>query len=238
MKANHIEFVGLFQGENVTQIQKNQDSLEYFDISPEISALTAIFPGDTQFSRKINMSFEASDNLSLSDITTTVHIGAHTDAPSHYHISGDSIEKRKLHYYMGPCQIITVDTRGGERILPEDLLKLGIEIKCPRVLFKTNSFPDPNKWNNDFTSLSPELIKMLNEQDVILVGLDTPSVDPATDQELSSHKAIYASDMAILEGVVLKDVPDGRYNLIALPLKIKNADASPVRAILTPLEKQ
>jgi arylformamidase len=222
----------------VTQIQKNHNSLEYYDISPEISALTAVFPGDTQFSRKINMSFEGSDHLDLSEITTTVHIGAHTDAPSHYHGSGSSIEKRKLHYYMGPCQIVTVEKNSGERILPEDLEKLNIIIKQPRVLFKTNSFPDPNKWTDAFVSLSPELIKMLHQSGVILVGIDTPSVDPATDQGLSSHKEIFESDMAILEGVVLSEVPDGDYNLIALPLKIKNADASPVRAILTQLENK
>lgn len=231
MKANHIEFEGLFQGENVTQFQKKEDSQEYYDISPEISAETAVFPGDTQFSRQLNMSFDDKNHLDLSQITTTVHIGAHTDAPSHYDAKGESIDQRNLLLYMGPCQIISINKKAGERILPEDLKT---EILTPRVLFKTNSFPDPNKWNDDFNSLSPELIKILAEKGVRLVGLDTPSVDPADDKSLSSHKAIHENDMAILEGVILSDVPDGFYNLIALPLKIKNADASPVRAILIP----
>jgi arylformamidase len=217
----------------VTQIQKNQDSVNYYDISPEISVDTAVFPGDTQFSRRMNMSFVDKNHLDLSEITTTLHIGAHTDAPSHYDAEGESIEKRNLLLYMGPCQIITVEKKLGERVFPEDIKQ---EIQAPRVLFKTNSFPDPNKWNDDFNSLSAELINFLSDKGVRLVGLDTPSVDPATDSELCAHKEIYKKSMAILEGVILESVPDGIYNLIALPLKIKNADASPVRAILIPWE--
>jgi arylformamidase len=216
----------------VTQIHKKEDSQQYYDISPEISANTAVFPGDTQFSRQMNMSFDEKNHLDLSQITTTVHIGAHTDAPSHYDAKGESIEKRNLLLYMGPCQVISVDKNPEERIVPEDFK---IEIQTPRILFKTNSFPDPNKWNNDFNSLSPALIHFLAEKNVKLVGLDTPSVDPASDKSLASHKAIYENNMAILEGVILSEVPDGIYNLIALPLRIKNADASPVRAILIPM---
>ena len=232
--ANHIEFGVLFQGENVSQNQKVPVSKDFFDISPEISSNTAVFPGDTVFTRTENLSFSAGNHLDLSEVTSTVHIGAHTDAPSHYHPEGESIDQRDLKFYIGPCQVMTVKVAPGDRISPDDL---PVPVKAPRVLFRTNSFPDPNKWNQDFNSLGPSLIDFLNDRGVRLVGIDTPSVDPADDQKLSSHKAIYQADMAILEGIVLTDVPDGQYHLIALPLKIKGADASPVRAILLPLEE-
>ena len=203
----------------------------YIDISPLLHAQSAVFPGDTVFTHTVNMSIKTGDNLDLSDIKTTLHIGAHADAPSHYHRKGESIEQRNLSLYMGEAQVIEVNLPRGERIQVSDLK---VSIKAPRVLFKTHSFPNPDSWNEDFNSLSPELIVHLHSLGVLLVGIDTPSVDPATDRELPSHQALFKTNMAVLEGIVLSDAPEGLYDLIALPLKIVGGDASPVRAILLP----
>ena len=204
-------------------------NLKIFDISPEISPSIAVFPGDTQFSRSELMSTKKGEHLTLSSITTTVHLGAHTDAPNHYHKDGCDIASRELEYYMGKCQVIDVKIARNKRILPSDIKT---EITAPRVLFKTSSFPDPNSWNNDFNALSAELVEFLAEKNVKLIGIDTPSVDLANDKELEAHLAIYKNNMAILEGVILSDVEPGNFKLVAPPLKIKGADASPVRAIL------
>ncbi len=189
----------------------------------------AVFPGDTEYENSYLMSFEKGDHLSLSKIQTTVHLGAHADAPSHYHASGVSIEARDLNLYLGRAQVITVTEKRGHRI---GLSDIKTEILAPRVLFKTNSFPDPDHWNNDFMALSIELIRHLHQKGVRLVGIDTPSVDLADDKILEVHNEIYRSDLAILEGIVLSEVPDGVYELIALPLKLKGAEASPLRAVL------
>lgn len=202
---------------------------QVLDISPEISSETAVFPGDTSFSQEFLLEIKNGKNLDLSTIKSTVHIGAHTDAPSHYNLNGRSIEKQSLHYYMGPVQIIELPTRMGARIYPKDIQ---VEIVSTRVLFKTNSFPNPNKWNDDFMALSVELIEFLADKKVILVGIDTPSIDLSQDTKLESHSAVYKNNMAILEGVVLQNVIEGLYDLICLPLKIKGSDASPVRAVL------
>ncbi len=204
--------------------------MKLIDISPVISPNTAVFPGDTPFSRKELMTFRDGSHLDLSSITTTVHIGAHTDAPSHYHPDGQTMESRDLSYYYGPCQVIEVHLDANQRILPEHIKSKTLETE--RILFKTNSFPDPNTWRDDFNSLSPELIEFLTQRGVRLVGIDTPSVDPANAKDLLSHKAIYEHDMAILEGIFLEKVQEGIYTLMAFPLRIKNADASPVRAVL------
>lgn len=202
------------------------------DITPEIREDIAVFPGDTSFHRDEILSFKNGNNLVLSSIKTTVHLGAHTDAPSHYHADGVSMEKVSLETYIGECQVIEVKNKV-ERIGVKDICE---DINAPRVLFKTNSFPNPYKWNNDFTALSPELIEYLSSKGVILVGIDTPSVDPANDKDLLSHNTIFKTNMAILEGIVLTDVNPGQYELLALPLPIKGGDASPVRAVL--LEKE
>lgn len=200
------------------------------DITPVIRSDMAVFPGDTSFSRKIALDMKNGDNLTLSAIETTLHLGAHTDAPNHYAKNGGSIEGVALDIYLGPAQVIEVQCSPGKRIKVADLVEK--QIITARVLFKTLSFPDPYKWNSDFMSLSAELIDYLKQQGVKLVGIDTPSIDLADDKILESHSAVARNDMAILEGIVLENVKEGLYDLIALPLPIKGADASPVRAIL------
>ena len=207
----------------------NLDGKEIIDISPNVSSEIAVFPGDQKYSRVESLSFEKGHNLRLSSITTTVHLGAHTDAPSHYHRDGITMEKRDLSLYMGEAQVIEVDAPKGERILLEHLKS---EVHSKRILLKTNSFPDPNQWINDFNSLSKSLLETLIQKGVKLIGIDTPSVDPADDKELLAHNLIYENDLAILEGIVLENVKEGHYQLIALPLPLEGSDASPVRAVL------
>lgn len=212
--------------------QATDSPMDYYDISPEISEKISVWPGDTPFQRKNLVDYETGGTYLLSTITTTVHLGAHADAPNHYDSAGVGISERSLHHYLGTCQVLSLPKAPHTRIYPEDLTQAGYTIQAPRVLFKTDSFPKPENWNTDFQALSPELIHFLARQGVILVGIDTPSIDLFDSKKLESHSAVFQNNLAILEGLVLTQVPDGLYTLIALPLKIKNADASPVRAIL------
>ena len=204
-------------------------SSRIIDISPLISPKLAVWPGDVAYSRKVAMSWDQGDHLTLSAINATVHLGAHVDGPNHYQRSGVAIDQRPLDLYYGPAQVIDVRVERGARIVPTDV---SVEISAPRVLFRTGTYPDPNKFNRDFASLSPQLVDWLSEREVRLVGIDTPSIDLCDDKELLSHGRVAAHDMAILEGIVLCDVQPGRYTLIALPLALAGADASPVRAVL------
>jgi arylformamidase len=169
------------------------------------------------------------DNITLSSLETTVHCGAHADAPSHYGANAPAIHERSLDYYLGRCQVIRVRAAQGACITPE---LLTVPIAAERVLFATGTYPNPEQFNNDFAALSPELVEMLHAQGVRLIGVDTPSVDPFPSKDLPAHHAFLKHDMAILEGLNLKDVPPGIYELIALPLRLVGFDASPVRAIL------
>ena len=203
--------------------------MKIIDITPLVSERLAVWPGDVPFSRSIALDVEKGDNITLSALNTSVHLGAHTDAPNHYAKDSAGISTRPLELYYGPCQVIRVNLPQGSRIRPEHIAQ---EIQAERVLFATGSFPDPEHFNEDFCSLSAELVHHLAKQGVRLVGIDTPSVDLCHDKALESHTAIHEHDMGILEGVVLDEVNEGLYTLIALPLKIENADASPVRAVL------
>jgi arylformamidase len=203
-----------------------------YDITPAVHQGLKVWPGDTPLSREILSDMARGDNLTLSTMRATVHLGAHADAPSHYGAGAPAIDERNLDYYLGPCQVMRVAVARGSGITP-DLLPRPVTER--RVLFRTGTFPNPEAFNEDFAALSPELVESLHGQGVRLVGIDTPSVDVFPSAALPVHRAILRHDMAILEGLVLDDVPEGFYELIALPLKLVGFDASPVRAILRPL---
>ncbi len=199
------------------------------DISPLVSERIAVWPGDVAYRRGVSLSLESGDNLTLGSLASTLHLGAHADAPSHYSPGGQAIAARDLAFYYGPCQVIALSLPRGARILPSHLRQA---LQAPRILFKTGSFPDPQTFNEDFNSLSAPLVEAIHQAGGVLVGIDTPSVDPFADKALEAHQALARRDMANLEGLVLEHVQPGFYTLVAFPLKLAEADGSPVRAVL------
>ncbi len=202
-----------------------------YDISPSINKNTAVWPGDVSYENTIDVDMKTGAHLTVSHIRTTLHIGAHADAPSHYSYFGKNIDEVELEYYLGPCQVIQIEALHEPFTISIKDIK-DKKIKAPRVLFKTGTFTNFCQWNNDFAHLCPELISELYKYDVKLIGIDTPSVDAFHSKTLETHKKISEYGMAILEGLDLRNVSEKIYELIALPLKLVGADASPVRAIL------
>jgi arylformamidase len=198
------------------------------DISPLVSERLPVWPGDTPYRRTIRASFENGDPYLASSIETTLHVGAHADAPGHATWGAGTIDEQPLASYYGACQVVKVSVPEGGRVGPEDLPG---ELAASRLLIRTDSFP-PERFGTRFAGLSPGLAPWLAERGVVLVGLDTPSVDPFDDPRLESHRALAEHRIATLEGLVLRDVAPGVYTLIALPLRLEGADASPVRAVL------
>lgn len=202
------------------------------DISPPITSDTKVWPGDNPPERDVLLDLANDDNLTLSTLRTSVHMGAHVDAPSHYDLHGRTIDEQPLDLYVGPCEVMHIRNAQGRRIGIEDLPARPAE---SRLLLRTDTFPDPEIWNEDFAALEPDLVDHLHDCGVRLVGIDTPSVDLFQDRDLLAHDRFRAMNMAILEGIRLQNVDSGRYELIALPLKLAGFDASPVRAILRTL---
>ena len=207
--------------------------MTFIDISPPIDSSIHVWPGDTPFMHSINLDINAGANITLSEIHTTVHVGAHADAPLHYVRDGMDIASRRLEFYIGRCVVLRVPVHRGERVVVEHLD--GKVLSAPRVLLRTGTFPDPRKWNNDFAYLSPALVEHLYQPGVMLVGIDTPSVDAFDSKVLEAHQVFARNDMAMLEGLMLDHVDEGEYELIAPPLPLVGADASPVRAVLRTL---
>lgn len=212
--------------------------MRIYDLSPTVSHTTAVFPGDVGFRRNVAMSFEAGHHLTLSSMETTMHIGTHADAPNHYAAGGAGIDRRDPSIYVGAARVVRAKVERGERVgiphLPESLQQiLETSGSLPaRLLIWTGTFPDPQNWNSDFASLEPSLIEALFHLGVRLIGIDTPSIDPETSKALEAHHTVARLGMAILEGLCLEGVPEGEFTLVAPPLKLKDSDASPLRALL------
>lgn len=204
------------------------------DISPPLSPRSAVWPGDVAFARSVQLDMHDGANLTLSSFTSTVHVGAHTDAPSHYARDGASIEQVDLGAYVGPCTVITCTAPRGRLIQPEDCSK-ALTRGAKRLLFRTLSQPDPEVFNTDFVAFSPAAIQAMGRAGVVLVGIDTASVDPFDSKTLDAHNELLRANIRNLEGLDLRHVQDGDYELIALPLKLVGFDASPVRAVLRTL---
>src|SRR3954453_20765751 len=124
-----------------------------YDVTPLISSRLQVWPGDVPPSRETSLDIERGDNITLSALRATVHLGAHADAPSHYG-RGPAIHERPLDRYLGPCQLMRVRVGRGERITPA---MLPAPVTAPRLLLATGTFPDPEVFNTDFAALSVEL---------------------------------------------------------------------------------
>lgn len=203
-----------------------------YDITPVVSPRLAVWPGDTPPSRDVLMELARGDTVTLSTLRTTVHAGAHADAPSHYGPAAPAIEAAALERYLGPCQVVRARVGKGQRV-SRGMVPAAVTEE--RVLVSTGTYPDPERWNGDFAGLEPDLIDAWAAAGVRLVGIDTPSVDLSDSRDLPAHRRFLAHGMSILEGLVLEGVPEGRYELIALPLRLEGFDASPVRAVLRTL---
>lgn len=204
-----------------------------WDISPPIGPDSPLFPGDTGYSQRWTAQIGPGCPVNLSAITMSPHIGAHADAPLHYGPGAPAIGEVDLAPYLGPCRVIHA-IGCGPLVRPEHLAHAAERLP-PRVLVRTCTTA-PTRWSPKFTAFAPTTIAWLASLGVRLVGIDSQSVDPADSKTLDSHHLLHEHDLRVLENLVLDDVPAGDYELIALPLKLTTADASPVRAVLRQLD--
>jgi arylformamidase len=203
--------------------------MKIYDLSPLLDAGTPVWPGDTALRREVLLDLANGDNITLSTLHGTVHLGSHADAPSHYARSGRTIDEMELERYVGAALLLDAPCRRGSRFGPEILPDCELPA---RVLLRTGSWhSEAEPFDEEFAALEPALIEALSLRGVRLVGVDTPSVDLFASKGLPAHRACAEHDVAIVEGLVLKGVPAGAGELICLPLRLKGFDASPVRAL-------
>lgn len=209
--------------------------MKIIDISEPIDAKTACFPGDTSFSFSLKTSYAQNHCFNLTSFTMSPHVGTHTDAPSH--VSEEFSKDNGAGYlplapFIGPCMVVDLSPYSKEVTI--ELFQKALKQRkiLSRVLLRTSSF---KTFEQDFAYLSIDLVSFLSKYSVKLIGIDTPSVDSADSKTLDAHHALIAHDIVWLENLNLSSVTDGNYFLSALPLKLMELEAAPVRAVLLPI---
>ncbi|MFW6078923.1 MAG: cyclase family protein [Gemmatimonadota bacterium] len=200
-----------------------------YDISQPIGRDTAVWPEDAPVEVDWTMRRVEGESVNVAAVRMSVHAGTHADGP--YHVDDDGVRAGELPLdaFIGPARVM--DVRGRDR-LDEDVIE-GIEPgEEERLLFRTRERVDPERFPTTAMAISPALARRIAAAGVRLVGTDAPSVDPLDSKTLDAHHALALAGVAILENLVLDDVPPGRYTLAAAPLRLLEADSAPVRAVL------
>ncbi len=206
---------------------------QILDISPPVQPGSPVFPGDTPYQQQWSASIAPGCPVNVSAITLSPHVGAHADAPLHYDPAGTSIGALDLVPFIGLCRVI--HAIGCGPLIEWRHIAHALNNLPQRVLVRTYERMPVDRWDGALTAYAPATVERLADLGVVLIGIDTASIDPADSKTLDSHQVIRARNLRVLENLVLDDVPEGDYELIALPLKLMTADASPVRAVLRSL---
>jgi arylformamidase len=203
--------------------------MRIIDISQPVSGAIAVWPGDQPFEMHWTLHHDRGDSVNVAALTLSAHTGTHTDGGYHVAPGGTRAAQLPLEPYIG--RAVVVDARGRAN-LDEDVLRDVDLSSTRRVLFRTRERVDPTVFPTDFLSPTPALARKLVAAGARLVGSDAPSMDTVDSKTLDSHHILVTGGVAILENLMLSDVEAGVYTLIALPLKLIDADSSPVRAVL------
>jgi len=204
-----------------------------WDISPALGPGIPVWPGDTAYEEVRTWAIGPGCPVNVARVTLSTHTGAHADAPLHYDAEGAPVGGLDLGTYLGPARVVDVVGRGA-LVRPEHVADR-LTGTPPRVVLKTYARNPVERWDPAFTAVHPRTIDLLAAHGVRLVGIDTPSLDPQESKTMDAHGRVRAHRLGILEGLVLDGVEPGDYELIALPLKLANLDAAPVRAVLREL---
>lgn len=199
-----------------------------FDISMALNAQTPEWPGDVPFNYRLSVTKEQSGSVNIGKLSTSTHMGTHIDAPFHYDENGLKVEDLPLDIYLTTAQV--VDVSGTDKVTLKDLPEIETGVKA--VLLHTASWQDRSEFPSAWPQFDAAIAEWMADKGIRLLGVDVPSVDPQTSKDLPMHQAMNRAQRFILEGIVLDGVPEGVYQLAALPLKITGADGSPVRAVL------
>ena len=204
-----------------------------WDISQALRPDMPSWPGDTVFDLRRTWAMAPGVPVNVSALTASSHAGTHAYAPLHYDAAGRAIDAVALDPYLGPAEV--VDGRGHDGLITKDRILPKLRSAVARILIRTYDRAPQDRWDSNFPGIEPALIEALAARGTVLIGVDTPSLDPEQSKTMAAHLTVRKHGLAILESLVLDDVPFGTYELIALPLKIAGGDAAPVRAVLRKL---
>lgn len=201
----------------------------WIDISQPLTPTIAHWPGDIPFSYQLTYTKQQTGSVNIGQITTSLHIGTHVDAPFHFDSQGKTIDELDINVFVGRAKVIDVSHVA---TITDNTLRAFSWDRVTRILLRTSLPNQPEFFPKNMPILDKSIVPFFTEKGIKLLGVDMPSVDPIDSKTLDTHHALHTSGIHILENIMLDHVDSGNYELVALPLAIEGADGSPVRAII------
>jgi arylformamidase len=209
-------------------------AMTIYDISLSISPNLPTWPGDPGLKLEQYESIDRGALYNATQMSSSVHLGTHVDAPRHFLKDGSTVEQLPLEILTGPCYVAQLPD-GIDAITSEVLDRTEINSEMKRILFGTSNShywaKGEPKFQTDFVAITEDGAQWLVERGVQLVGIDYLSVAPY-EESIPTHTVLLKAGVVIVEGLNLSNIMRGFYDLYCLPLKIVGSDGAPARAIL------
>lgn len=208
--------------------------MKIYDITFPISANVPVYEGDPNVKIEAAHSIKKGDAANVTSLCCGAHTATHVDAPNHFIDGTRKVHELELEKLIGNCRVIEVS----DDVLAIEPQHLGNLETVERILFKTRNsafWNEPEKgFRQDFTYISPEAARVLADSEIKLVGIDYLSVEKFGSSDFATHIALLEKEIVIIEGLDLREISAGDYELICLPLKIisETGDGAPARTIL------
>ena len=200
------------------------------DISLVVRPGTPEWPGDTPFSCRWTWEMAKGASVNVSALQMSPHVGTHADAPLHVRDGWPASDELDTDRFIGPAVVIGVEGRAGP--IESASLARRLPRRVDRLLLRTGRTIAAGAFPDAWPAITPACVEWLVGRGLTLLGVDAPSVDDRQSKTLDTHRALFDAGVAIVENLDLRDVSDGPYELIALPMRIAGLDAAPVRAVL------
>ena len=204
--------------------------MRFIDISVPLDPSLPTYPGNTPLTLEAVKRLARGDSSNVSTLRVSVHCGTHVDAPRHFFDDGPGVEALPLDLLCGRARVIEVTSR---TVVPEDLTKLDLS-EDVRLLIKTHNsrlWGDAT-FHTDYVGVSESAARHLVDHGVKVVGVDYLSVEPFKTPGAPSHHILLGAGTIVIEGLNLRDVDPGVYEMFCLPLRLVGADGAPARVVL------
>jgi arylformamidase len=204
--------------------------MKIMDVTRPLTKDLLVYPGD------VFPTFKQEDRglYLISDLHMSSHTGTHIDAPTHYLKAGDTIDTIPLSRIIGRCRVIDVSRTDSTTITAADLAGKLRGVK--RLLLKTR-FSGRNTFTEDYPSLDHDAAYYITDNGIECVGIDSPSIE-SFNGDGSIHRRLLGNGCIVIELLDLSDVPEGDFEMVALPLRLAGLDGSPARVVLMKQEEK
>lgn len=214
--------------------------MKIYDVTVSLSNDVPVYEGDPKVEITTANSIAKGDAANVSKLCFGAHTATHVDAPNHFIEGARKVNELDLHKLVGNCRVVEID-KSAMAIEAKHVADLE---NAERVLFKTRNSDfwndTTNGFRQDFTYIEPEAAKILVEKGIKLVGIDYLSVEKFGSEDFATHITLLEKEVVIIEGLDLREVPAGDYELMCLPLKIASGtgDGAPARTVLREINKK